>query len=121
MISYSEYNSLVDVLNASNDNAYEELMQKEKNVLDTVNSVVNHIKTKDAKSTQFTDMSITDVFQQLFLIWPQILSDLTKSKTGGDVIYALTSDNRAIYIGITMIAFALMIFLVESSSPTNIK
>lgn len=114
-ISYSEYSSLVDILEKSNDQTYEELMKKEKNVLSTVNNVVNHIKSREAKSDQFVHSSISDVVMNFFLFWPNLFNDLGKVKTYPDLLDSITKDNRIIYIGMSFIVCAFLMFLVESS------
>lgn len=114
-ISYSEYTSLVDILEKSDDQTYEELMKKEQNVLSTVNNVVNHIKSREAKSEQFINHSISDAVMNFFLMWSNMFTDLGKSKTASEVLDSFTKDNRIIYIGISFIICAFLIFLVESS------
>lgn len=114
-ISYSEYSSLVDILEKSNDQTYEELMKKEKNVLSTVNNVVNHINSRDAKSDQFINSSISDTAMNFFLFWPNLFNDLGKSKTYPEVLDSITKDHRIIYIGMSFIVCAFLMFLVESS------
>lgn len=114
-ISYSEYTSLVDILEKSDDQTYEELMKKEKNVLSTVNNVVNHIKSREAKSDQFVNHTLSDIVMNFFMIWPNILSDLSKSKTYPEVLDSLTKEHRVIYIGLSFIVCAFLMFLIESS------
>lgn len=114
-ISYSEYTSLVDILEKSSDQTYEELMQKEKNVLSTVNNVVNHIQDRQAKSEQFVYSNISDIVKDFFLMWPNLLEDLSKVKNTPQLMDALNKQHRIIYIGMFFIICAFVIFLIESS------
>ena len=51
MLEYSEYKSLMDILDRSNtENSYQDLMKKEEKVLDTVNNVIKHYKDTDIKN-----------------------------------------------------------------------
>lgn len=114
-ISYSEYTSLVDILEKSNDQTYEDLMKKEKNVLSTVNNVVNHIQSREAKSDQFVNHTLSDIVMNFFLVWSNLFSDLSKSKTFPEMVDSLNKEHRIIYIGIFFIICAFLMFLVESS------
>lgn len=115
-ISYSEYQSFIDTLAKSDEQTYEELMSKEKEVLNTVNNVVNTIKSRDSNASQFENMSVSYVAQKLFIIWPEILKDLMLAKTPDQFWLALSKEDRIIYVGISLIILALFIFLIESSS-----
>jgi len=115
-IEYSEYKSLVDILDASsNDNAstYEDLMKKEKNVLDTVNHVVKHINDTDVKSTFILDKSLDTVAQQMFVMWPVVIKEFSTVKTPQDVISVVTKNDRSVYIGITLMLIAFFLFVLS--------
>ena len=50
MLEYSDYKSLVNTLEQSNhDNTYQELINKEDKVLDTVNRVIKNYRDEDVK------------------------------------------------------------------------
>ena len=53
MIEYSEYNNFIDILDKSEDDNYTKLMNKEKDVLNTINDVVKYYRDKDTKEYQF--------------------------------------------------------------------
>jgi hypothetical protein len=110
-ISYSEYKSLVDILDKSGETTYEDLMSKEKNVLNTINHVVKHIQDSDIKSRQFVHTNVSYVAQRFFLIWPEILKDFMKVQTIDDLIICMSKDDRIIYIGLMIILMAFILFL----------
>lgn len=115
-IEYSEYKSLVDILEASsNDNAstYEDLMKKEKNVLDTVNHVVNHIKESDTKKGLVTEKSLSGVAQHMFVMWPVVFNELALAKKPEDFVACVTNDGRSVYIGITLMLVAFFLFVLS--------
>jgi hypothetical protein len=115
-IEYSEYSSLIDILEKSDETTYEEVMKKEKNVLSTIDHVVNHIKDNDIKTDQFINLSISHVIEKLLLLIPLIIKELSAIKSFEDLIKIITKEDRVIYIGIFFIIIALFIFLVDSSS-----
>ncbi len=117
-ISYSEYTSLVDILQKSDEDVYEEVMKKEKNVLSTIDHVVNHIKENDIKSDQFINLSLSHVVDKFLLLIPEIIKEMSTVRSIQDLIKVISKEDRIIYIGIMLIIIALFIFLVESSSPS---
>lgn len=119
-ITYSEYSSLVDILENSenpSENTYGSLMEKEKNVLATVNHVVNSIKDKDIQSRQFVDLSVSDIAQNFFLEWPKMIKDLLESKSKSELYQTLTKQHRTIYWGVLFITIGLFLFFIDSTSP----
>ena len=121
-IEYSEYKSLVDILDKSSDSAYEELMAKEKNVLSTVNHVVKYIKDREKKNSQFVNKSLSEIAERFFLIWPVILKDMSDAKSPSEMYDALVKEDRVIYYGILLIVIGLLLFMISSvnSTSTNI-
>ena len=116
MLEYSEYKSLVDILEKSElDESYKELMNKEDKVLDTINHVVNTYKDKKGKRKQFIHMSIYEIYNLFFLEWPEFMKDLTKVQSTEDVIDLLLKNNRVIYIGIVLVLISLILFFIDSS------
>lgn len=115
-IEYSEYKSLVDILEeSSNDNAstYEDLMKKEKNVLDTVNHVVKHIKESDAKGGLVAEKSLNGIAQHMFAMWPVVIKELSVVKKPQDVADCVTKEGRSVYIGITLVLLAFFLFALS--------
>ncbi len=112
-IDYSEYQSLVETLKKSDENTYEDLMKKEKDVLQTVNATVRHIQDKSSKDGQFVNMQLSHIFERFFLIWPEIIRDLNNAPPE-QFFYELTKDDRVIYYGIMFIVIALFMFMVSA-------
>lgn len=117
MLDYSEYKSLIEILDQSdNTDAYKDLMKKEDKVLDTVNAVVNHYKEKQYKKKMFLNMSLAEVYNMLFLEWPLIMRDLSKAKTFNDYTGVVLKNNRPFFIGIVCLVVAVFLFFVHNSS-----
>jgi hypothetical protein len=116
MLEYSEYKSLVDILEHSNpDTAYTDLMNKENKVLDTVNGVINHYKDKKVEEKQFIHMSLYEIYNLFFLEMPEIMKELEKSQNVEDVMKILFLGKRVIYIGIMLVLISIILFFVNSS------
>lgn len=112
-LEYAEYKSLIDILEASsNENAstYEDLMSKEKNVLSTVNHVVNTIR--DRREDRFVDKRVDHVFEQFFLTWPVMIKELLSARSLSDVVSAMNKDDRAIYFGIGLVVLSILTYLI---------
>lgn len=120
-VEYSEYKSLVDILDKSSDSTYEDLMAKEKNVLSTVNHVVKHIKDREVKNSQFINKSLSEIVERFFLMWPEVIGEITTTKTPAEFYEALIKEDRLIYFGIMLIVIGLLLFMVSSVNSTSTK
>lgn len=116
MLEYSEYKSLVDILNQSDlDESYQTLMKKEEKVLDTVNAVVNYYKDKRTKEKQFVHMSLYEIYNLFFLEWPAFLNDVLHVKSMEDISRVIFKGHRVIYIGLLFVITSFILFFVISS------
>lgn len=116
MLDYSEYKSLVDILDKSElDETYKKLMDKEDKVLDTVNAVVNHYKEKKIKKKQFIHMSLFEIYNLFFLEWPSFMMDIGKVQSFTDVGVIIMKNNRVIYIGILFVLISIFLFFIDNS------
>lgn len=117
MLDYSEYKSLMDIVDKSDaESMYPDLMKKETKVLDTVNHVVNHYKDTNSQNSMFMHKSMYEIYNLFFLEWPVIMSELLKVKSVDDVIDVLTKNDRLIYIGILLVLASFILFFVNSST-----
>lgn len=117
MLEYSEYKSLVDILEKGDmDETYKELIKKEDKVLDTVNAVVNHYKDKKYKQRMFLHISLQELYTLFFLEWPMMIRDLSNAKSMDDYIKAFLVNNRPLYIGIMCVLVGMFLFFVQNSS-----
>lgn len=116
MIEYSEYKSLVDVLEKSDvTNTYEELMKKEENVLNTVNHVVKHIQDTSTKNKQFIHMSLYEIVMLFLLEMPLLLEDLIRIRNIDDIYTIFAKQHRVILLGMMCICAGLFLFFLEIS------
>ena len=111
MVEYSEYKNLTDIISKSNhETTYQDLMQKEEKVLDTVNSVVKYYQEKKTNRTLFYKLSVIDMLHLFFTEWSLILADISKINSGNlKLSLALfTKNDRMIYIGIMLVFVAII-------------
>lgn len=116
MLEYSEYKSLVDILEKSDvSNAYEDLMKKEDNVLRTVNHVVKHIYDERAQNRQFVHHSLYEIFMMFFTDLPMMFLELMEVKNYADVIKSLTKGHRLMLIALLFICISIFLFFIDIS------
>ncbi len=122
MIEYSEYKSLVDILEKSDnhENTYQEVMKKETNVLDTINNVVNYYKDIDIKEKQFVNMNISYVVYRFFNVWGDIFKELVNTDVNKlNLLEVFTKDDRLIYIGVLFIMISIFLYYIEISKSSS--
>lgn len=116
MLDYSEYKSLVEVLEKSElDDTYKDLMKKEDKVLDTVNNVVNHYKDERYKEKSFVHMSLNEIYKVLFIEYHEFVKDITNIKDVNSLTFIVLKGSRPIYIGIVLILIAFLLFFISTS------
>jgi len=117
MLEYSEYESIVDILEKGDmDETYKTLIKKEDKVLDTVNAVVNHYKDKQYKKNMFMHSSLTELYNLFFLEWPLFARDLSKAQNLSEYLNAFLVNNRPLYIGIMCVLVGVFLFFIQNSS-----
>lgn len=116
-IEYGEYKEVLDVVQRENvEDAYQDLMKKENDVLTTVNNVVKYYHDKDISDGEFVNQSISSISERLVGVWFEIITDIARATSLYDVITTITKNDHPIYLGITLVVIALFLFLIESSS-----
>lgn len=89
-------------------NLYNDLLKKEKVVLDTINKVVNQ---KERKVNKFTNMSINQIFSNTIDVLKDILVDVNNKKN----IDVILQPKRRLYIGICLTFISILIILLYKS------
>lgn len=118
MIEYSEYKSLVDILEKSDnhENTYQEVMDKETNVLKTINNVVNYYRDVDIKEKQFVNMNISYIVYRFLNIWGDIFKELVNIDSSKMNLFEIfTKDDRLIYIGVMLILLSIFLYYIDIS------
>ena len=124
MIEYSEYKSLVDVIEKSqnHENTYEEVMKKEEKVLDTMNRVIKYYRDVDIKEQQFVNMPISKVVYRFFNVWIEMFNELMDANNTKrvDFLSVFTKDDRLVYIGVFLVLLSVFLFYVEITRNGNV-
>jgi hypothetical protein len=112
MLEYSEYKKLVDILEKSVDygGTYQELMNKEEKVLDTINKVIKVYKDDDVRKLKyksFVDYSIHEATFKFFNVWIEMFNEIVAQE---NILHVLQKEDRLVYIGLMMILLSVCIY-----------
>ena len=112
MLQYSEYKSLVNLLEKSNDydGTYQELMGKEEKVLDTVNKVIQVYKDDDIRKLKyknFLDYSIHEAIFKFFFVWIDMFRELVAQE---NIFNVIQKEDRLTYIGMMLILLSFCFY-----------
>lgn len=115
MLEYSEYKSLVEILEKSHDygGTYQELMNKEEKVLDTINKVIKVYKDDDIhkrKYKSFLDYSIHEAAFKFFNIWIEMFKEIVQ---GENILKVIQKEDRLVYIGMMMIVLSICFYFTS--------
>jgi len=119
MIEYSEYSELADILaRTDHETTYQDLMEKEEKVLDTVNSVVKYYQEKKRDKTEFVKMNIIDIINLFFTEWSLMIADISKINKGTLKFNTnlLLKNDRLIYIGLMLVMIAVIVSIIAATS-----
>ena len=115
-----EYTNMLHALYGDNkghdlDEVYQELMNKEKNVLDTVDRVVNQKRRKSVRDEQFINMPVYAVVMRFGTVLSTLVSDVVKARSVRKAWAAVHREDRGIYVGLLLIIIALFLLIVQVS------
>jgi hypothetical protein len=96
---------------------YDELMAKEKAVLDTIQRVVDDKAEERRVAVDFVSTPLHRIPQNLIYSMAGLLADWTKSPPASvsEAMAVLTKDQRMIYAGITLVLIALFLIFIQIS------
>lgn len=94
----------------SRGDAYADLMRREQRVLDVVDRVVNDARGRITRERLFTNLTLTEVLLGSLRTVQHVIHDLTHVRKLMDVQHALWDGDRKIYVGLLLVAAALVIF-----------
>jgi len=114
-----EYADILQLLNNKSerkDDLYNALMDKEDNVLNTINRVANAKQTMDFQGTLLYNQSLLHVIALFGNTWKNIFYEIFIEKRYKEMGVILTDGDRKIYLGIMIVLIALFLFLIDISS-----
>jgi len=113
---YRKITSMLDNNNITMSDAYNELLQKEKNVLATVNRVVEHEQKKKFDGKVFYNMPLLTVIALFIGTWKTILIELTSLDFKSDyrsIPSIFIRKERKIYLGFMIIIVAVFLYISD--------
>ena len=109
-------NNYDNQLNNNIDNIYQQILDTEENVRNTIDRVIE-LKDNEKLNSLFTKKSVENVALIIFKILNTILEEInnTDNITYKQLKKIIKKDSRLIYIGIFFIALAVSLLLIEIS------
>lgn len=112
-----EYSKLVSLLESDDKREiYQELMSKEKHVLDTINRVVNVSNEQETASKEFGNLSLNEVLHNFLWHMQLTTQEMFQVKTIRDLKKVFTKDDRIIYIGMLFVLICVFLFFIMIST-----
>jgi hypothetical protein len=118
-VQYSDYKSFIDTLTSSNhDFTYQNMIEKEEKVLDTMNNVIKYYNDNQTKEKEFVNQSMMYIATRLFTVWNDIFADVIKlnSLSLSTIVDIFMKDDRLVYIGITLLIISVMLYYLKLTS-----
>jgi hypothetical protein len=113
-LEYGEYKNLIDLLEQSNhERTYEEVMNKEEKVLDTMNNVIKFYNDDAVSQKQIINQPILFVVKRFFSVWTDIINDLTKITSFQSFLDVFIKDGRLVYIGAMFVILSIILYYIE--------
>lgn len=110
-MALEDFNKLLK--SAKPEHLYEELVQKEDRLLQTLNRVVDYSNKKEMESKEFINMPVKDVAKGFMSSMLELFEDLVKVKTANQLITAMMKSDRIIYFGILVVIFSVILFFLD--------
>lgn len=110
-MEYKDFKNLLQ--SAEPTHLYEELIQKEDRVLQTVNRVVDYSNKKELEAKEFLNMSVKDATFGFMTSILSIFEELVKAQSYGDVVSVFMKSDRIINIGILIVIASVLVYFVD--------
>jgi len=94
-------------------NMYQDLMDKEKAVLGSVNGIINSIRDRNQEEKQFIHMSLYEITILIFTEIPKMMQELLLLDSLEGVPDLLTKNHRILIISVLMILISLFLFFIQ--------
>lgn len=100
---------------ADPEEVYTRLMSKERRVLDTVDRVVNDSSERRASESLLHKMPVHEIVMRTLGATRALWDDIIEVRTVDDVVRALVDKQRLPYIGIMLIAIAVVLAVIQTA------
>lgn len=95
---------------------YQQLMARERRVLDTVDRVVNDAAQRDRRARSFLHLPLHEVGMRAMAAARGLLDDLSAARSPRDAYAALTHPGRAVYLGVLLLLLAMCAAFVHATT-----
>jgi hypothetical protein len=111
---FMEYNDFNKLLQSSKpQHLYEELINKEERLLQTLNRVVDYSNRKELEAKEFLHTPVKDVAKGFMASMLELFEGLFKVKTPEQLVALFIDADRIIYFGIFIIVFSVILFFLN--------
>lgn len=113
-----EYQELMDIIHRRGkygDDVYTNLMNTEERVLNTVDRVVNDSRLQTVQADSFLNMSLLEIAGRTAEVLRDTYLDLLRVREIRDVPRAFSKKSRRIYLGLVLVALALVLMVLNAS------
>lgn len=114
-----EYKHLMSIIDGSarnGDEVYNNLMNTESRVLDTVDRVVNDSRLQQVQRNNFLNMSLLEIAGTTAQVMRDTYLDLVKVRSARDFVKAFTKRNRRIYLGLVLVVVCVTLLALDATS-----
>lgn len=113
-----EYKSILDLLNkdVTKNDIYSELMNKEDNILNTVNRLSNTNLSSSIQDTLFYNKTLLEILSLFANTWTNILTELVNEDMYMYPMKVFWDGDRKIFVGLMMVIIALFLFFIQISA-----
>jgi len=111
---FMEYNDFNKLLQSSKpQHLYEELINKEEKLLQTLNRIVDYSNRKELESKEFLHTPVKDVAKGFMASMLELFEQMFKVKTTHQLFSLLIEADRIIYFGILIIIISVILFFLD--------
>jgi hypothetical protein len=115
--AYKEYKDFVNSVNDSSqkDDVYNELMQKETNVLNTINRVAETELSKKNNTNLFYNKSLIEIAALFANTWANIFTELINEDMYKQPMQVFWNGDRKIHVGLMIVLVSIFLFFIQIS------
>ncbi len=110
-MDYNDFNSLLQ--SSKPQHLYQELINKEDRLLQTINRVVDYSNRKELEAKEFLHTPVKDVAKGFMSSMLDLFEGMFKVKTTEQLFALFMDADRIIYFGILIIVFSVILFFLD--------
>lgn len=108
----------IDPGSSDPSDVYQDLLARERRVLDTIDRVVNDASRNDGDNRGFLQLPLHEIGIRGIRVMRGLMDDLVESRSFSDVCKAIMRPGRKVYIGVILLLLALCVYFVDVSGTT---